>query len=40
VAGLSYAEIGEVLALRPGTVASRLSRGLLRLARALPEEAR
>jgi RNA polymerase sigma-70 factor (ECF subfamily) len=39
VAGLSYAEIGEVLALRPGTVASRLSRGLLRLGRALPEEA-
>ena len=40
VAGLSYAEIAEVLALRPGTVASRLSRGLLRLGRALPEEAR
>lgn len=40
VAGFSYAEVGEVLGLRPGTVASRLSRGLARLGRALPEEAR
>jgi RNA polymerase sigma-70 factor (ECF subfamily) len=44
VAGLTYPEIGEALALRPGTVASRLSRGLLRLGRALdrdlPGEAR
>jgi RNA polymerase sigma-70 factor (ECF subfamily) len=35
VAGLSYEEIGRVLALRPGTVASRLSRGLAELGRAM-----
>ena len=39
VGGLTYAEIGEALALRPGTVASRLSRALLRLGQDLPEEA-
>jgi RNA polymerase sigma-70 factor, ECF subfamily len=35
VAGLSYDEIGQVLSLRAGTVASRLSRGLSRLGRSL-----
>ena len=39
VAGLSYAEIGEVLGLPGGTVASRLSRALLHLEDALGEEA-
>lgn len=35
VAGLSYGEIGEALRLPPGTVASRISRGLRSLAREL-----
>ncbi len=37
VSGLSYAEIGAALELSEGTVASRLSRGLLQLGQALPE---
>ena len=35
IGGLDYAEIAEVLALRPGTVRSRISRGRSHLARAL-----
>jgi RNA polymerase sigma-70 factor (ECF subfamily) len=35
--GLSYAEIGAVLGLSEGTVASRLSRALVELGKSLPE---
>lgn len=37
VADLDYAEIAEVLALAPGTVRSRISRGRSRLAELLPD---
>jgi RNA polymerase sigma-70 factor (ECF subfamily) len=40
VEGLSYEEIGRVLRISPGTVASRLSRGQLQLGRELRDLAR
>ena len=38
IADGSYRAIGEALGLPPGTVASRISRGLVMLRRALEEE--